>query len=109
MKTYEDLAQRWGLKPYCFSGVNDGWIPLLDALCAGLQATGYDLTQVAQIKQKMGGLRFSADGADEAQRALVNEAEDTSWTVCEFCGQPGKPVSHHGWIVTSCVECAKGF
>lgn len=87
-----------------------GWQPIIEQLHADLLALDPDYT-VEQIKEKFGGLRYYVSmnlvpNHDEAYR-LIAEAEEKSETVCEFCGELGKPRSPNGrgWIKTTCDAC----
>lgn len=93
----------WGLE------VGDGWIQLLDGLCADLarviEAQGLDGFVVTQIKEKFGGLRFYTQGGNAETQDLVNAAQDASWGICEQCGKPGKTRTHVTFFA-ACDECA---
>ncbi len=80
----------------------DGWEPLLRRLFGQLSA-GVVLTQV---KEKWGGLRVYFYGATDAEYDLIDAAERASLTICEVCGQPGKP-NPTGWISTLCDSCRR--
>jgi hypothetical protein len=106
--TYEDLVEKYGLKPYCYSGVNDGWIPLLDKLIWNLlmEDPNWDIKNIAQIKEKFGGLRFYVDNANEKQDQLINQAEVDSYKICEFCGTRDEvKTAGKSWIKTLCEKC----
>lgn len=105
--TYEELKAKHDLRPYCDSGVGNGWIPMLDELVTKLVASGWKVTNIAQIKEKFGGLRFYVDDATPEQQALINSAESLSYKTCESCGSPGKVRNNRDWIVTLCDECNK--
>ena len=57
--------------------------------------------QVAQIKEKFGGLRFYYDGGDDYIAGLVTMAEYVADSTCEKCGAPGKR-RDGGWVRTLC-------
>ncbi|MDO5643922.1 MAG: hypothetical protein Q4G26_16230 [Paracoccus sp. (in: a-proteobacteria)] len=77
----------WGLV------VGDGWFPQLDQLCRDLTGVidreGLHNFEVLQVKEKFGGLRFYAGGANVAAREMINTAERLSIQTCECCGCPG--------------------
>lgn len=98
--------------------VGDGWQPLITELHQRL----FDLDptyQVSQIKEKFGGLRyyvqFSEAMSDDEQSvniayALIREAEDESYKICEDCGtrENVSVAGVHGpggWVRTLCGKC----
>ena len=108
MKTYEDLVQKYGLKPYCYSGVDEGWIPLLDKLISDLlkENPNWDIKNVAQIKEKFGGLRFYVDEVSENQYKLIEKAEAESYKICEHCGSTENvETKGKSWIKSLCEKC----
>ena len=89
---------------------NAGWWPIITSLCAGIQhylnwknrqSEVVPQVTVAQIKEKLGGLRFYYDGGDEYVRGMVTMAEAWASHACEECGAPGTS-RHGGWIKTLC-------
>lgn len=90
--------------------VGSGWQALIDRLHKDLLALDPNY-QVTQIKEKFGGLRYyiatSEDLDADTQwqmQALTHAAEEQSLTICEACGEPGKPTSARMWIKTYCDE-----
>lgn len=98
----------------------DGWYDLIDRLCLHIQShvdgkrhmhrslTDEEFdeqhqTVAAQVKEKFGGLRFSADNADAYIQGAISMAESVSYMTCEVCGQKGRRRSG-GWIRTLCDE-----
>jgi len=87
-----------------------GWYPLIYELLNKLQAIedrdkiGLEITQ---IKEKFGGLRVYTNIDTDEIWNLIEEAEAKSFTICEFCGKPGKLRLNHGWYTTLCDECQK--
>lgn len=81
----------------------DGWFGLVERLLLEAKARGFTAPEfeVAQVKEKLGGLRFHFDGGDAAFRARVSAAEDVSFAVCEVCGQPGV-LRGGGYLRTLC-------
>lgn len=59
------------------------------------------LPELAQVKEKFGGLRFYVDGASEELRAQIALAEMLSFRICEVCGAPGS-LRREGWFRTLC-------
>ncbi len=95
----------WGIE------VGEGWYKLIYDLSKKLEAEILKLPEekrqyycAAQIKEKFGRLRvYLEDYTNEMHRMIV-EAEETSGTICEVCGAPGKTREHWGWLYTSCEE-----
>ena len=77
----------------------------------------------SQVKEKYGGLRFyyytsGPEPHDEEMRDAVTRifnqiegiasfTEKLSYSVCEECGDRGRP-NKHGWIRTLCAKCRYG-
>ena len=114
----------WGIE------CNDGWYDLLDTLCYSIQqhcnATNaryiietdkYELVEendpeyvrvvAAQVKEKMGELRFYVDGGDATTQGMIRMAEQMSTRICELCGSPAKTSRDSGWFHTTCDACNK--
>lgn len=101
------------------SYVGSGWHQLLDNLINDIQQalkrTPERRLQVLQVKEKFGGLRFYVgyeyDGdntpkLEEDIGQVIRQYEDKSYSICEVCGQPGKP-NYDGWIKVFCDEHAQ--
>ena len=109
---------------------NDGWYDIIDSLCFKIQYhcnvvnTRYipktdkyefivegdpEYVQVvaAQVKEKMGTLRFYVDGADDTTEGMIQMAEAMSSRICELCGSPAKTSRNSGWLHTTCDACNK--
>lgn len=96
----------WGIE------CEQGWLPLLDALCSLIQAriNNQKTRQVTirQIKEKFGDLRISYDTTDEYVDGLINMTVAISRCTCELCGHPGsKKKLLAGWVKTVCQHCEK--
>jgi hypothetical protein len=112
----------WGIE------CNDGWYDLLDTLCYTMQQhcnvtnTRYiietdkyefveegdpEYVQVvaAQVKEKLGTLRFYVDGGDASTEAMIELAEAMSGRICELCGSPARRNTDSGWLHTTCTAC----
>ena len=90
--------------------VGPGWQALIEQLHADLLAIAPDY-QIAQIKEKFGGLRYYVDCTPEQTWAiteqmdgLINAAEAKSVTICEVCGKPGTLQVERSWMKTLCEE-----
>lgn len=88
------------LKSRFWIGVGDGWLPLVHDLIEDLIKLGWD-KQICQVKEKFGGLRFYINGAIPAIHERIAKAEHDSYSICEACGQPGKPRAG-SWTKTLC-------
>ena len=84
-----------------------GWEKLLDKLYDDLVALGWD-TELHQVKEKFGGLRFYIGYGSEEVYKRIRQAEKESEETCIRCGSPGKlRTEGRGWILTLCDECDK--
>jgi hypothetical protein len=81
----------------------DGWKPLINLVVLAAKDEG---VKIAQIKEKFGELRIYV-GSNASQRLLnlINEAENLSSTICEYCGKPGHLRTNRSWLKTLCEEC----
>lgn len=82
--------------------VGKGWHGIIDRLVTDLLAMGWD-GDVAQVKEKFGGLRFYINGGTDQMFDRIETAGDESLVTCEECGGPGKQ-TEGGWIQTRCEE-----
>lgn len=133
IKTYPKIFKNIGGDPMvtCMAwGIecNDGWYDLLDTLCYTMQQhctaanTRYiietdkyefveegdpEYVQVvaAQVKEKLGTLRFYVDGGDASTEAMIELAEAMSGRICELCGSPARRNTDSGWLHTTCTAC----
>ena len=96
----------------------DGWFALIERLSTACESeidalisqgvTEVNWPRAAQIKEKMGGLRFYVNGSiTDALRALILTAEEEeSRHICECCGAPGK-LREGRWRHTYCDQHAE--
>jgi hypothetical protein len=63
--------------------------------------------RVSQVKEKFGGLRFYMTFQTDRMDELIEIAEEESYTLCEECGKPGKPIGM--WIRTLCPKCRSNY
>lgn len=102
--------------PKCSFHLPVGWGPLVWRLCTNLSVLdGFEDIEVAQVKEKFGGLRFYIGWIEPSEdvRTLINKYEGFSWLVCESCAttkdvetrtdHPGR----RGWVRTQCGKCRK--
>lgn len=77
----------------------DGWFNILSKLCYIVDNRLHykqkineplDFFYWSQIKEKFGGLRAYAYGADEYIRGAIEMAESMSYITCEVTGEKGK-------------------
>lgn len=57
-----------------------------------------------QVKTKFAGLRLYITG-NAAAHAVVHKYEQESYTICEFCGEPGTLDESRPWLMTLCDGC----
>ena len=93
----------------------DGWYAVVDRLCQACEleiealiAKGVaheSWPRVAQIKEKVGTLRFYLAGqATEALQSQIQQAEIETRSTCEQCGKPGL-LRDGRWRKTQCDAC----
>ena len=101
--------------PYDLFGIEceKGWFKLLEPIFDYIKEYNKDKDdehkiQITQIKEKWGTLRVYVNfGTDELFK-LIDEAEDKSETVCEFCGsEENVGTVLTGWFRTICEKCVK--
>lgn len=84
--------------------VGRGWWPLLDAYIPKIQQAGGRLT--CPPYEKYGTLRVDVTPEPEEITLLLEELEEKSSHICEFCGEKG--VEHtlkNEWVKTLCSAC----
>lgn len=91
----------------CGKGWNKLIIPILDYI--DIYNSGQkeeDKIHILQIKEKFGGLRIYVSPKPPELSKMIEDAEDQSYKVCEFCGstEDVKQTSS-GWIKTLCKNC----
>lgn len=88
----------------------DGWLDLIDRLCARLQAAAdagqIDQPIAVQVKEKFGTMKFYAYPRAGLALNWTREAERASGTVCEVCGAPGQIRRSGLCFMTRCDACA---
>jgi hypothetical protein len=88
------MNTKWG-------SVGEGWRPIVQQLIAYCEQHG---VEIAQIKEKFGGLRFYTDTLPRGLKDLIEDAERESFTVCEDCGAPGT-LGGTRYLRTLCPTC----
>jgi hypothetical protein len=91
---------------YTFS-IGDGWFKLVYELVSIIKVNdikkGGWVTKVTQCKEKFGGLRFYVTGTSDKNWALIRNAEQKSYGVCEATGSEVEVGTwNDGWIQTIC-------
>ena len=91
---------------YTFS-IGDGWFKLVYELVNGIKVNdlkkGGWVTKVTQCKEKFGGLRFYVTGTSDKNWALIRNAEQKSYGVCEATGSEVEVGTwNDGWVQTIC-------
>jgi hypothetical protein len=102
--------------PYDYGfAIGDGWYQLVYELILKIrtndEAKGKWVTKVTQCKEKFGGLRFYVTGTSDKNWALIRNAEQKSYGVCEATGSEVEVGTwNDGWIQTIChKEALKRF
>ena len=94
--------------PYDYGfDINDGWYKLVYELILKIrindEAKGKWITKVTQCKEKFGGLRFYVTGTSDKNWALIRNAEQKSYAVCEETGSEVEVGTwNNGWVRTIC-------
>ena len=85
-----------------------GWINLIVELDRELSQVDPNY-QLAQCKEKFGGLRYYVDLSDsckdlEKADNIIRKYELISEQTCDACGKPGINKVINGWFATRCEE-----
>ena len=62
-------------------------------------------TELQEVKEKFGGLRFYVQGSDDFIDGIIDLAESMSYRICSECGNQSTPQKNRGWIYTLCDSC----
>ena len=110
----EELKNRPKVEPkwsYELFGVEcgEGWKVLYQPIIDYIDKYNEDheeKIEIHQIKEKFGGLRFYTNFKTNALRAMIENAVERSYNVCETCGKHiDKPICENHWIYAECEEC----
>lgn len=106
MKPYEpkDAFYRPFPLDHALSCVGNGWGDLIRecyAICIRTE------TDIHQVKEKFGGLRFYVGGSTREGLDLIEDICDRSYKICENCGNPGELDTGRGWYKTLCSNCTQ--
>jgi hypothetical protein len=94
--------------PYQYAfAVGDGWYKLIYELVHEIRINdlkkGDWITKATQVKEKFGGLRFYVTGTSDKNWALIRNAEQKSYAVCEETGSEVEVGTwNNGWVRTMC-------
>ena len=80
--------------------VGKGWAKIIDILYDAMP----EETEVVQVKEKYGQLRFYVGGTTEQFHDLIDVMSWASELICEECGKSGQ-LLQYGWWKTRCPEC----
>lgn len=81
-----------------------GWFPIIDALCARLSAAGS--CHIREIKEKVGELRITCEGADDTMKREIEIAQQQSRITCQLCGADGQlRILPESLAATLCDRC----
>lgn len=69
--------------------IGTGWHPLVLEMCEKLAPHIDENFRIMQIKEKFGALRVTAVGATSEACEIIEDYEQRSTHICEFCGAPG--------------------
>jgi hypothetical protein len=118
MSTREDIHDYFRhlfyTERFCGFECNKGWLPLLtrtliqlDDLVRVERQSDPDYTiGISQVKEKWGGLTIYTRNATDAMDAIINAAENESYSICEKCGKPGHlNTPYSQWRMVRCDEC----
>lgn len=95
----------WGLE------VEDGWYGILEEACEEISKLDNGTFRFTQIKEKWGQLRsyfdYIGDEIDNTNELfqIIDDLEDTSRNVCEFCGSMEGVTTSGSWLKTVCKNC----
>ena len=81
-----------------------GWFDLIDNMCRRL--TGIGGCIIHEMKEKVGELRVTCGGADDAVKHEIQMAQEQSRTTCQVCGGYGQlRMFPESLVATLCETC----
>lgn len=110
---FRKFGHKNGMNPYNFGfECGDGWRGILGQLITKikeLDGKSGVVTQIAQVKEKFGGLRFyPLAGAGTGVWKLITDYEEKSYGVCEFTGsQTNVGLWTYQWMSTMSKKYAE--
>ena len=85
----------------------DGWFGLIDKALIAIEAHcvshGLPVPALTQVKEKFGKLRVYIKPWYKGIASILDTAEQTSTSICEQCGRPGRLVATP-YLRSSCGE-----
>lgn len=99
------MRKRIPYQPFDYE-IDNGWKDLVLKLIEDLKAIGWN-GEIAQIKEKFGGLRFYIGEGTIEMFKLIDKAECKSYSICIRCGQPGV-LRGTSWPTPLCDVCGEG-
>lgn len=84
------------------ASVGKGWAPLIKEIFDKKPAD----VKIEQVKEKFGILRVYANDAN-FEDGVIDEIEDKSSVICEWCGKPGSLDNRYYWLLTLCTSCKR--
>lgn len=110
---FRKFGHKRGVNPYNFGfDCKDGWSGILSELISHIKTLDSKsgvVTEVIQVKEKFGGLRFyPLNGASTDVWQLITEYEEKSYGVCEFTGsRTNVGLWSYGWMRTMSKKYAE--
>jgi hypothetical protein len=110
---FRKFNHKKGVNPYHFGfECGDGWKGILHELISKIKVLDEQkgvVTQVIQVKEKFGGLRFyPLNGGSNEVWKLITEYEEKSYGVCEFTGSRNSVgMWTYGWMSTMSKKYAE--
>jgi hypothetical protein len=93
---------------YGFQGIGPGWLPVMERLCIRLQSGPKSALRLISVKEKLGSLRISFRGGDNAIGEAVNAAKIEAMVTCDQCGAAGALRDMDGLLAVRCKKCEVG-
>jgi len=103
----DKLAAQYSEMLRCPVNVGDGWYSIVRKLLSALRKESSKV-RVINIEQEFGGLQVYINPRTTKLDKIVQQYEDKSWKVCEYCGST-KEVRRHsvsGRRTVLCGDCA---
>ena len=95
-----------------YNAVGPGWRKILETLSGQLASEGVTPMDIAQVKEKFGGLRVYLWNETDKIGEYLSAAEEAAENTCERCGSTLEvvteatwPEERRGWIKTLCPAC----
>ena len=103
MKYPDEIEARFGPGEH-YNECITGWNDMIIELDRQLALVCPDYT-IAQIKEKLGSLRFYTDGVPNEHHHFIDEAELQSQAMCMKCGAASEIFqTDRGWLTNLCPK-----